>query len=69
MAMGGALAAIILFAFFYHIQITGAISITLLLTGIVCTSRLLVSDHTNAEIYIGLMVGILCQLIGYWFAI
>jgi len=69
MAMGGALAAMILFAFFYHAQITLAISITLLLTGIVCTSRLLVSDHTNAEIYIGLIVGIICQLIGYWFAI
>lgn len=69
MAMGGALAAIILFAFFYETQITLAISIATLLTGIVCTGRLLVSDHTNTEIYAGLIVGILCQLIGYWFAL
>jgi hypothetical protein len=69
MAMGGALAAIILFAFFYETQITLAISISVLLTGIVCTSRLLVSDHTNAEIYSGLFVGIICQVIGYWFAL
>jgi hypothetical protein len=69
MAMGGAMAAIILFAFFYETQITLAISISVLLTGIVCTSRLLVSDHTNTEIYAGLFVGILCQLIGYWFAL
>ena len=69
MAMGGALAAIILFAFFYQTQITLAISIATVLTGVVCTSRLLVSDHTNAEIYSGLIVGILCQLIGYWFAL
>ena len=68
MAIGAALAAMILFAFFYHTQITTAISITLLLTGIVCSSRLIVSDHTNAEIYIGLFVGIICQMIGYWFA-
>lgn len=69
MAMGGALAAIILFAFFYETQITLAISISVLLTGIVCSSRLLVSDHTNTEIYTGLFVGIVCQLIGYWFAL
>lgn len=69
MAMGGALAAIVLFAFFYETQITLAISISVLLTGIVCTSRLLVSDHTNAEIYSGLFVGIICQVIGYWFAL
>ncbi|HEX3025592.1 MAG TPA: hypothetical protein VHP12_10315 [Chitinophagaceae bacterium] len=69
MAMGAASAAIILFALFYHTQITTAISITFLLTGIVCSSRLIVSDHTNAEIYIGLFVGIICQLIGYRFAI
>lgn len=69
MAMGAASAAMVLFAFYYHIQITSAISITFLLTGIVCSSRLIASDHTNAEIYIGLFVGIICQLIGYWFAI
>jgi hypothetical protein len=68
MAMGGALAAIVLFAFFYETQLTLAISIVTILTGLVCTSRLLVSDHTNLEIYSGLIVGILCQLVGYWFA-
>jgi len=69
MAMGGAVTAIILFAFFYRTPLTAAIGITTLLTGLVCTSRLLVSDHTNVEIYSGLLVGSLCQLIGYWFAL
>ena len=68
-AMGSALAAVILFAFFYQIQITAAISIVFLITGLVGTSRLLVSDHTPAEWYTGVFVGIICQLVAYWFAI
>ena len=68
-AMGSALAAVILFAFFYQIQITAAISIVFLITGLVGTSRLLVSDHTPAEWYTGVFVGIICQLVAYWFTI
>jgi hypothetical protein len=69
MAMGGALTAIILFAFFYQTPLTTAISVAILLTGVVCTSRLLISDHTYAEIYWGLLTGAACQLIGYWFVL
>ncbi len=35
----------------------------LLITGIVCTSRLLISDHSTKEIYSGLLVGLLCQFV------
>lgn len=35
--------------------------IALLITGITCTSRLLVSNHTPKEIYLGLAVGLICQ--------
>lgn len=42
---------------------TGPLSIAFLLTGIVCTSRMIVSDHQPKEIYAGLIVGIFCQLI------
>lgn len=35
-----------------------------LLTGLVCTSRLLVSDHTTFDISSGILISILCQLIG-----
>ena len=66
-AMGGAMAAIILFAFVYQSATGYAISGVVLLTGVVCTSRLLVSNHTTLEIYSGVLLGILCQLIGYWF--
>ncbi|MFP5040501.1 hypothetical protein [Parasediminibacterium sp. JCM 36343] len=67
MAMGGALAAIILFSFFYQTPAGLAISIITLLTGIVCTARLLVSNHTKLEVYSGVLLGVACQLIGYWF--
>jgi hypothetical protein len=35
-----------------------------LLTGLVCTSRMIVSDHTPKEIYAGLLVGLVCQFVG-----
>jgi len=37
--------------------------IAILITGIVCTSRLIVSDHTQKDIYLGLFCGFICQLI------
>ena len=67
-ASGSAFAAIILFSFYYQTNLGIAITIVTLLAGLVCTARLIASDHTTQEIYIGLLVGILCQLIGYWFA-
>lgn len=65
--MGGLLAAVILTSFFYQTPLGIAISVSVLLTGLVCTSRFLVSDHTTVEVYSGLLVGIGCQLFGYWF--
>jgi hypothetical protein len=39
------------------------LSIVILITGLVCTARFIVSDHNGFEVYSGLMVGGLCQLI------
>ncbi|MFY8005121.1 MAG: hypothetical protein ACOVNR_09750 [Chitinophagaceae bacterium] len=66
-AMGGLMAAMFLIDKFYQAGLTLPIAITVLLTGIVCSSRLLVSNHTKLEIYSGLAVGVLCQFLGYWF--
>lgn len=33
-------------------------SVALLIAGVVCTARLIVSDHTSAEIYTGLLIGV-----------
>lgn len=37
--------------------------IFVLITGFVCTSRLIISDHTQKEIYTGLLFGLICQFI------
>lgn len=43
------------------------ISIALLITGLVCTARLIVSDHLQKEIYWGLVIGIVSQIVASWF--
>jgi hypothetical protein len=40
---------------------TWPLCLALLIAGIVCTSRLIVSNHTQREIYLGLAAGIVCQ--------
>jgi hypothetical protein len=67
MGMGGASMAIVLFAFYYHQPMGLVIAGVLLLTGIVATSRFLISDHTQKEVYMGLLVGGLCQAVAYFF--
>ncbi len=43
---------------------TWPLSLAILLAGLVCTSRMIVSDHRPKEIYAGLMVGLVCQFVG-----
>jgi len=43
------------------------LAITVLIAGIVCTSRLIVSDHTQKEIYYGFLVGVFSQLAAHYF--
>jgi hypothetical protein len=42
---------------------TLALMIALLVTGLVCTSRLIVSNHSQTDIYFGLFLGFFCQFI------
>lgn len=42
---------------------TWPLSAVILLTGAVCTARLMISDHSNAEIMAGLLTGLLCQVV------
>lgn len=42
------------------------IAASILLAGIVCTSRLIVSDHTSKEIYVGLLIGAFSQVLAPW---
>ncbi len=43
--------------------------IVILITGMVCTARLIVSDHTQKDIYLGLLCGFFCQIIASAFVL
>ncbi|HQV06353.1 MAG: hypothetical protein R2796_07375 [Chitinophagaceae bacterium] len=66
-SMGVALAFMLLLAFSQPLNFGLYLSVTFLATGIVCTSRLLDSNHTNKEIYSGLALGI-CSMLLAWVA-
>lgn len=69
LAVGGAITYMILLGIFSGETMGVPIAISTLITGIVCTSRLAVSDHHPAEIYWGLILGVLSQLIAFVFVI
>lgn len=58
---GGMLGIFIIVMYSNSMLMTWPLSIALLITGIVCTSRLIISSHTPKEIYIGLTIGLVCQ--------
>ena len=70
-AMGaGALLAIIIFTCMRYQTFLGAdIMTATILAGLICSVRLLLNHHSVAEIYVGLFVGVLCQLLGVWIAL
>lgn len=65
-AMGG-FATFFLLQAFLEQDVTGFyFSIAILIAGLVCTARLIVSDHSTGEIYLGFIAGALCQVIAIW---
>ena len=58
---GGLLGIFIIIMYSNTMLMTWPLCIALLITGLVCTSRFMVSDHTQREIYMGLLVGLVCQ--------
>jgi hypothetical protein len=65
-SVGILLAFMVLLAMTQPGNYTVYLSISFLMAGLVCTSRLILSDHTPAEIYIGLLVGCLSQWLAVW---
>jgi hypothetical protein len=68
MAAGIMVAFVIMVGFSQDISFGGYISITILLAGIVCTSRFIAGDHIPREIYGGLFIGVLSLLLAIKFA-
>lgn len=65
-SLGVGLTFILLLAFAQPLNFGVYISVALLSTGLVCTSRFIVSDHTSKEVYGGLLVGVFSMLIAYF---
>jgi hypothetical protein len=65
--MGGVLMFFFLFGFTDEFGSGLYIAVALTATGLVCTSRLLLRAHNGFEVWVGLFVGMLAQLIAWQF--
>lgn len=65
---GTFLTFILLTCNFYHTLLGTDIIIATFFAGLICTARLLLNHHSSAEIYSGIIIGILCQFLGVWIA-
>ena len=68
MAAGIMVAFVILLGFSQDSDFGVYISLSILLTGLICSARLIDSDHTTQEIYWGLFVGIASILVAMVFS-
>ena len=58
---------IALLAFTDTISYSFYLSFAILISGVVCTSRLIISDHRPKEIYYGFLIGVFSQLAAHYF--
>lgn len=65
-SMGVMLCFIFLLAFSQPLSFGIYLSVALLIAGLVCSSRFIVSDHTAQEVYGGLALGAFAMLVAYW---
>jgi hypothetical protein len=67
LSVGVMIAFIYLMAFLSTDSFGIYLSVALFVTGLVCTARLINSDHHPVEVYLGLILGIFSQMLAYWF--
>lgn len=66
-AMGVMISFMMLLAFTQPVNFGIYISVALFIAGLVCSARLIASDHTHKEVYTGLLTGIAALLIALLF--
>ncbi|HVG40076.1 MAG TPA: hypothetical protein VM888_00595 [Chitinophagaceae bacterium] len=66
-SVGVMITYLILIAFTDDASFGVYLSVGLLIAGLVCTARLVTSDHSPAEVYAGLLIGIVAQLVANFF--
>jgi hypothetical protein len=64
--VGGGLAFMILLGVSSNVGIGLPISIATIIAGLVCTARFIVSDHRPSDVYSGLFIGALAQLVAWY---
>lgn len=60
--VGGLIGLLLMVLLSNTVMMGAPLSIGLLIAGLVCTSRMIVSDHTQQEIYFGFLLGFICQV-------
>jgi hypothetical protein len=63
--VGGAMAFMIFLALVSNEPMGLYLAASTLVAGVVCTSRFIVSDHTQGEVYWGIIIGAFCQWVAY----
>lgn len=67
MAMGVMLTFFVIMALQPNVDLTAYLALAAITAGLVCTARLLVSDHRPFEVYAGFILGVLSQLLAAFF--
>ena len=65
MGIAGLTTAVILVSVFYPVNNAVWVLLAILLTALVISARLVVSDHTKKELVVGLFIGVLTQVAAY----
>jgi hypothetical protein len=65
-SVGVMITFVLLMGFSTYINFGPYISLAFLIAGLVCTARLIHSDHSTFEVYAGLAVGIFAELLASW---
>ena len=63
--VGGMLCFFILLLFANKVDEVLPLLMAILITGITCTSRLVASNHTTAEVSVGMIAGVLIQFVAW----
>ena len=66
-AMGALLTFFIFLALQGNIDMSAYLALATLIAGSVCSSRLLISDHYHFEVYAGFFLGVISQVIAFYF--
>lgn len=61
--LGGLVGALIAISFSMEVYVTQYIILALIISGVVGSSRLILNAHNQAQLYVGFLLGIFCQLL------